>query len=104
MTLYCLLMYTVSGAAPGPKLDSWVGDSLPASLVSHAERFAFQGRLDINAVGWWTRTVLKIGAMMNKDAEGRKDELHGFDYMDKSAIDPLVARIKELTAAVSGTP
>ena len=42
--------------------------------------------------------------MMNKDAEGRKDELHGFDYMDKSAIDPLVARIKELTAAVSGTP
>ena len=31
-----VLMYTVSGAAPGPKLDSWVGDSLPASLVSHA--------------------------------------------------------------------
>ncbi|WP_321491182.1 flavodoxin domain-containing protein [uncultured Hyphomonas sp.] len=93
-----VLIYTVSGAAPGPKLDGWVHDSLPTSLVSHAERFAFQGRLDINSVGWWTRTVLKIGAMMNKDPEGRKDELHGFDYMDKSAIDPLVARIHELTA------
>ncbi|MEZ6001498.1 flavodoxin domain-containing protein [Hyphomonas sp.] len=93
-----VLLYTVSGAAPGPKLDGWVNDSLPASLVSHAERFGFQGKLDMDSVGWWTRTVLKIGAMMNKDPEGRKDELHGFDYMDKSAIDPLVARINELIA------
>ena len=93
-----VLLYTVSGAAPGPKLDGWVHDSLPASLVSKAERFAFQGRLDMQSLGWWTRTVLKIGAMMNTDPEGRKDEIHGFDYMDKSAIDPLVARISELTA------
>lgn len=66
-----ILLYTVSGAAPGPKLDGWVQGSLPANFVSHAERFAFQGRLDMQSLGWWTRTVLKIGAMMNKDTEGR---------------------------------
>ena len=66
------------------------------------EHFAFRGRLDLKTVGWFTRMVLKVGAMANKDPEASNDEFNGFDYMDKSAIDPLVARIERLKELLPG--
>ncbi|MCA8900099.1 MAG: hypothetical protein KDA53_02500 [Hyphomonas sp.] len=97
-----VLLHTVSGAPPGPKVDGWVRGCLPESLVAHMEHFAFRGRLDLKTVGWFTRMVLKVGAMANKDPEASNDEFNGFDYMDKSAIDPLVARIERLKELLPG--
>ena len=34
--------------------------------------------------------MLIIGAMKNPDPVASKEELHGFDYMDKTTIDPIV--------------
>ena len=96
-----VMLFTVSGAPPGAKLDGWVRDCLPPDFVAHAERFAFRGRLDLSTMNWWTRTILKIGAAMNKDPEARREELEGFDYMDKAAIEPLVSRIDRQTGGDS---
>ncbi len=35
-----IVMVTVSGAPPGPKLDAWVGDSLPADFIANAKHIA----------------------------------------------------------------
>ena len=91
-----VILFTVSGAPPGPKLDSWIDDSLPESLTSQMEQVALRGRLDLNKVGWWVRLILKIGAWKNDDPEARKEELEGFDFMDKSGIEPIKKLVQEI--------
>jgi len=56
------------------------------------EHVALRGRLDPKEISWWVRLILKIGAWKNDDPEAKKQELKGFDFMDKSGIEP----IKEL--------
>lgn len=90
------ILFTVSGAQAGSKLDGWVTDSLPAQLVSRAEHVALRGRLQLDKLGWWVRLIMKIGAWKNDDPESRKEELEGFDFMDRSSIEPIVAWVSEL--------
>lgn len=91
-----IILFSVSGAGPGAKIEKWVANSLPASLFERTEHFALRGRLDHSKVSWWVKLILRLGAMFNRDPEARKDELHGFDYVDKATIEPVVARIRAL--------
>ena len=91
-----VILFTVSGAPPGPKLDSWIDDSLPATLTSKMEHVALGGRLNLNKVGWWARLILKIGAWKNDDPNAKKEELEGFDFMDKSGIEPIKKLVQEI--------
>lgn len=84
------ILFTVSGAPAGPKLDGWVAASLPDTLLARMEHIALRGRLDHAKISCWIRMFLSIGALMNTDPEGRRDELEGFDYVDKSSIDPIL--------------
>ncbi len=85
-----IILFTVSGAPSGQKLDDWVADSLPKNLLSQIEHVALRGRLNPKEVSWWTRLILKIGAWKNDDPEAKKQELEGFDFMDKSSIKPIL--------------
>lgn len=91
-----IILFTVSGAPPGPKLDHWITRSFPAEALAGIHRFALRGRLRHEDVSWWLKLALRIGAMFNRDPEAKRDEMHGFDYMDRSAIRPIVQRIREL--------
>lgn len=94
-----VLLFTVSGAAPGPKLDGWMADCFPHEVLDHVKHVALRGRLRHEDVSWWLRVMLKIGGLMNRDPEAREDEMHGFDYMDRSTIAPIVAWIRAQPAA-----
>ena len=85
-----IVMVTVSGAPAGPKLDGWVGDSLPREFVSAMKHVALRGRQDPKELSWYDRIMLIIGAMKNPDPVASREELHGFDYMDKSSIASVV--------------
>jgi len=39
--------------------------------------------------------VLKMGALMNTDPQARREELEGFDYVDKSSIAPILQLAKQ---------
>ena len=39
--------------------------------------------------------MLKIAGMFNKDPKASKEESQGFDFMDKSTIQPIVEMAKE---------
>ena len=88
-----IILFTVSGAPSGPKLDGWVADSLPKETTMQMAHFALRGRMDPKKLGWWTSLILKIGAWKNDDPEAKRQELEGFDFMDKSSINPILKRV-----------
>lgn len=91
-----IVMVTVSGAPPGPKLDAWIGDSLPADFVANAKHVALRGRQIPADLTWYDRMMLIIAAWKNPDPVASEEELKGFDYMDKDSIAPVVALANEL--------
>ena len=94
------ILFSVSGAGPCIKLNRWVAKSLPSTLLSQVEHVALRDKLDHSKISWWTRLILRIGSLFNPSAEARKDERHGFDYMDKSSIEPIVQLIEQFQTRV----
>jgi menaquinone-dependent protoporphyrinogen IX oxidase len=90
-----LILFTVSGEPASSKLDSWVADSLPENLSTLIKHVALRGKLDLKKMPWWIRFILKVGAWRNKDPEAKKEELKGFDFMDKSSINPITKLVQQ---------
>jgi menaquinone-dependent protoporphyrinogen IX oxidase len=84
------ILFSVSGAPAGPKLDGWIADSLPAELIAHMHHIVLRGRQNPKKLSWFDRVALIIGGLRNPDPVAAKEELKGFDFMDKSTIDPIV--------------
>ena len=96
-----IVMVTVSGAPPGPKLDAWVGDSLPADFLGKITHVALRGRQIPASLSWFDRAMLLIAAWKNPDAQASAEERYGFDYMDRDSIAPVVDLAKDLLARPS---
>ena len=92
----CVLV-TVSGAPAGDKLDGWLEDCLPASLRSRMTHFALRGRQRPSELSFFHRMMLRVASSLNSDPSAAKEEAEGFDYMDRLAIEPAVARIRQLS-------
>ncbi|WP_296381560.1 flavodoxin domain-containing protein [Winogradskyella sp.] len=91
------ILFTVSGAPAGKKLNRWIAESkLPNKLVSSMEHFALRGRQIPKELTWYDRLMLIIGALKNPNPVASKEELNGFDYMDKSSIEPILKYILQL--------
>ncbi|MDJ0630174.1 MAG: flavodoxin domain-containing protein [Rhodobacter sp.] len=99
-----IIMVTVSGAPPGPKLDAWVGDSLPAEFIAKATHVGLRGRQIPGELSWYDRAMLIIAAWRNPDPVASEEELNGFDYMDKESIAPIVALAKEYQSRKLAVP
>ena len=91
-----VIFFTVSGAPAGPKLDGWIANCLPQSLISRMEHFVLGGRQNPKDLTLYDRMMLIIGSWLNPDRAASKEEKEGFDFMDKSRIEPIVKRIKQL--------
>ncbi|MHA6262338.1 flavodoxin domain-containing protein [Arenibacterium sp. CAU 1754] len=90
------ILFSVSGAGPGPKLDSWLAKCLPEDVVAHVHHVGLRGRSNHDDLGWFDWLMLLVWGMMNPDRKSARDEQHGFDYMDKSSIQPIVEMIAKL--------
>jgi len=90
-----VIFFTVSGAPSGSKLDGWIADSLPAQFLSQIKHVALRGRQKPEELTWWDRLMLIIGALKNRDPEVRKQEFEGFDFMDKSSIEPVIKLVQQ---------
>lgn len=90
------ILFTVSGASAGPRLDGWIAASLPETLLAQMKHVALRGRLNHAELRWWVRLILKMGALVNPDPEAQREELEGFDYVKKSNIDPVLQLAEQL--------
>ena len=99
-----IVMVTVSGAPPGPKLDAWVGDSLPSAFIANADHVGLRGRQIPRDLSWYDRAMLIIAAWKNPDPVASEEELKGFDYMDKDSIAPVVALANEYKSRKPAAP
>lgn len=90
------VLFTVSGAGGGVKLDGWLADSLPDSLLSQMDHVALRGRSRGLELTRWDRMIQVLGGLKNRDPQARKEELEGFDYMDKSSIEPIIDKVRQL--------
>ncbi len=89
-----VILFTVSGAPAGKKLDGWIANSLPQDLIDRTHRFALLGRQDPMELTLLDRMMLIIGGLFNPDRKAGREELHGFDYMDKASVQPVVDLIE----------
>lgn len=84
------MLYSVSGAGPGEKLDGWVAESLSPELLAHVEHVGLFGRQDPKELKGMDWILLKIAGLVNTDREVAEAEFHGFELMDKESILPIV--------------
>ena len=96
------ILFTVSGAPAGSQLDGWIAKSFPQEVLARMQHVALRGRLNYKDIGWGLRILLRIEAMTNRDPEARREARRGFDYMDRSAIEPIVRLIQRYQ--ISGEP
>ena len=92
------ILFSVSGAGASAKLNRWVAASLSSGLLSQMEHVPLRGKLDHSKLNWWLRKILWVGSLFNPDPQARKDERGGFDYMDKSSIEPIIKMIQRYQA------
>jgi len=90
-----IIFFSVSGAPAGEKLDGWIANSIPKYFIIHMNHVALQGRQIPEQLTLYDRMMLKIAGMFNKDPKASKEESQGFDFMDKSTIQPIVEMAKE---------
>ncbi len=93
-----VVFFSVSGAGPGPKLDAWLPESLPKAFVEHMHHVGLKGRQNPAELSWYDRSMLIIAGLKNPDRQAGREELKGFDYMDRASIAPVVALIEGLKA------
>ena len=55
---------------------------------------ALRGRQNPKDLNLWDRTMLIIGGLTNPDRKAGREELHGFDFMDRDGIRPVVDLIE----------
>ena len=90
-----VILFSVSGAGAGPKLDRWLANSLPDRLISRAVHIALRGRMNPKELSWGLRQIMIIGSLLNPDPQSSKEERSGFDYMDKSSIEPILKLVQQ---------
>jgi menaquinone-dependent protoporphyrinogen IX oxidase len=99
-----IILFTVSGAPAGAKLDGWIADSLPQDFIANMKHVALRGRQNPKDLTLFDRMMLIIAGLKNPDRVAGQEELQGFDYMDKSSIAPVVGLAGGLQSAEAGRP
>ena len=97
-----IIMFTVSGAPAGAKLDGWIANSPPQEFIGRMQHVALLGRQNPDELRLFDRIMLIIGGLINPDPVASREELKGFDFMDRASIEPIVNLITKYQLANNG--
>ena len=71
------ILFSVSGAGAGPKLNAWLANSLPTEFISHVKHVALGGRQNPKDLTCFDRLMLIFGGLINPDPKASKEEMQG---------------------------
>ncbi|MCB0635906.1 MAG: hypothetical protein KDC54_04790 [Lewinella sp.] len=86
-----ILLFTVSGTEPGhPNLEIWLRNHLPDIILDSIDYVPLRGRLNIRELPWLVRLSLWIASLLEPDPHGKQRMRHGFDFMDRDSLRPIL--------------
>ena len=93
-----LFFFIVCGtpASDKAKTDKIIRDNIPVSLQQNPV-FFLKGRMIIEKLSWFDRTMLRLGAQLVKDPQQQQGMLQDFDGVNASGIRPLVEAVDKMT-------
>jgi menaquinone-dependent protoporphyrinogen IX oxidase len=95
-----VLLFSVSGTAKDdPEFEEIKENSLPGEMWDELTFCPLRGRLNPGQLSWFLRTMLKIAGRMQKNPEARDRMTHGFDFVDREAIRPIVEWVDRVEEA-----
>ena len=87
-----LFLFVVCGTPPSEKekLKLIVKNNVPLSISDQTAIYFLHGKMDIKALNWSDRFMLKMGARLEKDPDTKKEMLTDYNDVKKENITELV--------------
>jgi len=83
------------------RLQSYVQASVPAEIRNTCEYYFLPGRMMMKDLSLWHRLMMKVGAMLEKDPELKKEMRTEYDHVKKENLGELMTDIIKLNRANS---
>lgn len=92
-----IFLFTVSGTPPDKKekLESYVQASVPAEIRNSSEVYFLPGRMIMKNLSWGNRLMMKMGTMLAKGTEAKKEMQMEYDDVKKENIKELMMAINK---------
>ena len=96
-----IFLFVVCGtpASEKEKLQAYLKASVPAELLPQCKTYFLPGRLIYQRLAFWDKLVLRMGAMLAKDAVTKKKMLTDYDGVKRECLDEMLSEIKKLKPA-----
>lgn len=91
-----IFFFLVAGTPPSEteKLMGYINKCIPGSLISSCEFYFLPGKLDIKALSWKDRFMLRMGARLAKDPADRANMLTPYDKVKKENLAPILENVR----------
>jgi menaquinone-dependent protoporphyrinogen IX oxidase len=96
-----IFLFVVCGtpATKKIKLQSYIQASVPAEIRNVSETYFLPGRFIWKDLSWWDRFMMKIGSLLEKEPETKKQMQNEYDGVKKENLNELIAAIKKTIVA-----
>lgn len=90
-----IIVFQVAGTPPGEteKRQSYNKACIPAEIFPNCEFYFLPGRMIKEKLGWRDRFMLKMGALLIKDPQEKKNMLTDYDEVKKEHLTPLISSL-----------
>lgn len=93
-----LLLFIVCGTTADDRQEQQklIDNNLTPDIRRITQVFFLGGRCVISKLSWMDRLLLKVGAMLAKEPNQKAAMNRGFDRMNQSSLEPLIAAARSL--------
>jgi menaquinone-dependent protoporphyrinogen IX oxidase len=96
-----IFLFVVCGTPPDKKekLQRYLQASVPAEIRNRCETYFLPGRMILKDLSGWDRFMMKMGALLEKEPEAKKEMRMEYDGVKKENLNELLKAIKKTVVA-----
>ena len=98
-----IFLFVVCGTPPDKKekLQKYLQVSVPGEIRNKCETYFLPGRMIMKELSAWDRFMIKMGALLEKEPETKKEMRKEYDGVKKENLNELLKAIKKIVPAKS---